>query len=150
MLCVLQRHGLRVYARDPYSFTPLLEDGQARRSLLLGHDMADTQRQIAQFSSKDAQVPRAAGGAWGWAPSPANPSVSGPKGPKSQACSHDGLDLPVGLVWECSLQPPGRSPSQRQSRDLDPFPPQPANSWARPSSNAQGQGAEDGQCLHSA
>ncbi|EMP36454.1 Pyridine nucleotide-disulfide oxidoreductase domain-containing protein 2 [Chelonia mydas] len=52
----LQRHGLRVYARDPYSFTPLLEDGQARRSLLLGHDMADTQRQIAQFSSKDAQI----------------------------------------------------------------------------------------------
>nr|XP_048713232.1 pyridine nucleotide-disulfide oxidoreductase domain-containing protein 2 isoform X3 [Caretta caretta] len=52
----LQRHGLRVYARDPYSFTPMLEDGQARRSLLLGHDMADTQRQIAQFSSKDAQI----------------------------------------------------------------------------------------------
>ncbi|XP_048713231.1 pyridine nucleotide-disulfide oxidoreductase domain-containing protein 2 isoform X2 [Caretta caretta] len=52
----LQRHGLRVYARDPYSFTPMLEDGQARRSLLLGHDMADTQRQIAQFSSKDAQA----------------------------------------------------------------------------------------------
>ncbi|XP_073210766.1 pyridine nucleotide-disulfide oxidoreductase domain-containing protein 2 isoform X2 [Lepidochelys kempii] len=52
----LQRHGLRVYARDPYSFTPMLEDGQARRSLLLGHNMADTQRQIAQFSSKDAQA----------------------------------------------------------------------------------------------
>uniref|UniRef100_A0A8C3HDW3 Pyridine nucleotide-disulphide oxidoreductase domain 2 n=1 Tax=Chrysemys picta bellii TaxID=8478 RepID=A0A8C3HDW3_CHRPI len=39
----LQRHGLRVYARDPYSFTPVLEDGQ-------------TQWQIAQFSSKDAQA----------------------------------------------------------------------------------------------
>ncbi|XP_065409680.1 pyridine nucleotide-disulfide oxidoreductase domain-containing protein 2 isoform X3 [Chrysemys picta bellii] len=52
----LQRHGLRVYARDPYSFTPVLEDGQAQRSLLLGHDMAETQRQIAQFSSKDAQA----------------------------------------------------------------------------------------------
>ncbi|XP_044881655.1 pyridine nucleotide-disulfide oxidoreductase domain-containing protein 2 isoform X4 [Mauremys mutica] len=52
----LQRHGLRVYARDPYSFTPMLEDGQAQRSLLLGHDMAETQRQIAQFSSKDAQA----------------------------------------------------------------------------------------------
>lgn len=52
----LQRHGLRVYARDPYSFTPMLEAGQAQRSLLLGHDMAETQRQIAQFSSKDAQA----------------------------------------------------------------------------------------------
>uniref|UniRef100_A0A674HZ42 Pyridine nucleotide-disulfide oxidoreductase domain-containing protein 2 n=1 Tax=Terrapene triunguis TaxID=2587831 RepID=A0A674HZ42_9SAUR len=52
----LQRHGLRVYTRDPYSFTPVLEDGQAWRSLLLGHDMVETQRQIAQFSSKDAQA----------------------------------------------------------------------------------------------
>uniref|UniRef100_A0A8C8R533 Pyridine nucleotide-disulfide oxidoreductase domain-containing protein 2 n=1 Tax=Pelusios castaneus TaxID=367368 RepID=A0A8C8R533_9SAUR len=52
----LQRHGLRVCTRDPYSFTPMLEDGQAWRSLLLGHDMAETQRQIAQFSVKDAQA----------------------------------------------------------------------------------------------
>ncbi|XP_067393116.1 pyridine nucleotide-disulfide oxidoreductase domain-containing protein 2 [Emydura macquarii macquarii] len=52
----LQRHGLRVYARDPYSFTPMLEDGHARRSLLLGCDMAETQRQIAQFSCRDAQA----------------------------------------------------------------------------------------------
>ncbi|XP_074855462.1 pyridine nucleotide-disulfide oxidoreductase domain-containing protein 2 isoform X2 [Carettochelys insculpta] len=52
----LQRHGLRVYARDPYSFTPVLEGSQAQHSLLLGHDMVQTQRQIAQFSAKDAQA----------------------------------------------------------------------------------------------
>ncbi|KAF2982144.1 hypothetical protein EK904_011459, partial [Melospiza melodia maxima] len=51
----LQRHGLRVLPRDPYSFTPLLEDRSPPRSLLLGHDMAQTQQQIAQFSQKDAQ-----------------------------------------------------------------------------------------------
>uniref|UniRef100_A0A8U7MPZ4 Pyridine nucleotide-disulphide oxidoreductase domain 2 n=1 Tax=Corvus moneduloides TaxID=1196302 RepID=A0A8U7MPZ4_CORMO len=52
----LQRHGLRVFPRDPYSFTPLLEDRSPPRSLLLGHDMAQTQQQIAQFSQKDAQA----------------------------------------------------------------------------------------------
>ncbi|XP_065602506.1 pyridine nucleotide-disulfide oxidoreductase domain-containing protein 2 isoform X2 [Cyrtonyx montezumae] len=52
----LQQHGLRVLPRDPYSFTPLLEDRSPPRSLLLGHDMAQTQRQIAQFSQKDAQA----------------------------------------------------------------------------------------------
>uniref|UniRef100_A0A8C5TMK9 Pyridine nucleotide-disulfide oxidoreductase domain-containing protein 2 n=1 Tax=Malurus cyaneus samueli TaxID=2593467 RepID=A0A8C5TMK9_9PASS len=52
----LQRHGLRVLPRDPYSFTPLLEDRSPPRSLLLGHDVAQTQQQIAQFSQKDAQA----------------------------------------------------------------------------------------------
>ncbi|XP_074730130.1 LOW QUALITY PROTEIN: pyridine nucleotide-disulfide oxidoreductase domain-containing protein 2 [Strix uralensis] len=52
----LQRHGLRVLPRDPYSFTPLLEDRSPPRSLLLGHNMAQTQQQIAQFSQKDAQA----------------------------------------------------------------------------------------------
>ncbi|KAM6266134.1 pyridine nucleotide-disulfide oxidoreductase domain-containing protein 2 [Porphyrio hochstetteri] len=52
----LQRHGLRVLPRDPYSFTPLLEDRSTPRSLLLGHDMTQTQQQIAQFSQKDAQA----------------------------------------------------------------------------------------------
>lgn len=56
-ILVLQRHGLRVLPRDPYSFTPLLEDRSPPRSLLLGHNMAQTQQQIAQFSQKDAQVP---------------------------------------------------------------------------------------------
>ncbi|KAH0623841.1 hypothetical protein JD844_007001 [Phrynosoma platyrhinos] len=55
----LKRHGLKVLLRDPYSFTPMLEDGQdgrPPRSLLLGNNMAETQRQIAQFSVKDAQA----------------------------------------------------------------------------------------------
>ncbi|KAM6347951.1 pyridine nucleotide-disulfide oxidoreductase domain-containing protein 2 [Alca torda] len=52
----LPRHGLRVLPRDPYSFTPLLEDRSTPRSLLLGHNMAQTQQQIAQFSQKDAQA----------------------------------------------------------------------------------------------
>nr|XP_008104719.1 PREDICTED: pyridine nucleotide-disulfide oxidoreductase domain-containing protein 2 isoform X1 [Anolis carolinensis] len=55
----LKRHGLQVLPRDPYSFTPLLEDGQGGRpprSLLLGNNMAETQKQIAQFSAKDAQA----------------------------------------------------------------------------------------------
>ncbi|XP_053160379.1 pyridine nucleotide-disulfide oxidoreductase domain-containing protein 2 [Hemicordylus capensis] len=55
----LKRHGLKVLLRDPYSFTPLLEDGQdgrVPRSLLLGNNMAETQNQIAQFSVKDAQA----------------------------------------------------------------------------------------------
>ncbi|XP_015271400.1 PREDICTED: pyridine nucleotide-disulfide oxidoreductase domain-containing protein 2 [Gekko japonicus] len=55
----LKKHGLRVLLRDPYSFTPLLEDGQggkAPHSLLLGNNMAETQSQIAQFSVRDAQA----------------------------------------------------------------------------------------------
>ncbi|XP_054838954.1 pyridine nucleotide-disulfide oxidoreductase domain-containing protein 2 isoform X2 [Eublepharis macularius] len=55
----LKRHGLRVLLRDPYSFTPLLEDsqgGRPPRSLLLGHNTAETQSQITQFSVKDAQA----------------------------------------------------------------------------------------------
>ncbi|XP_042315169.1 pyridine nucleotide-disulfide oxidoreductase domain-containing protein 2 [Sceloporus undulatus] len=55
----LKRHGLKVLLRDPYSFTPMLEDGQdgrSPRSLLLGNNMAETQKQIAQFSVKDAEA----------------------------------------------------------------------------------------------
>ncbi|XP_074152130.1 pyridine nucleotide-disulfide oxidoreductase domain-containing protein 2 isoform X1 [Sminthopsis crassicaudata] len=55
----LKKHGLKVYLRNPYSFTPMLEEGiqgKLPRSLLLGTDMAETQKQIAQFSQKDAQV----------------------------------------------------------------------------------------------
>lgn len=58
-VCVLQKHGLKVHLRDPYSFTPMLEEGlgsKVPRSLLLGMDMAENQKQIAQFSRKDAQV----------------------------------------------------------------------------------------------
>ncbi|XP_013915152.1 PREDICTED: pyridine nucleotide-disulfide oxidoreductase domain-containing protein 2 [Thamnophis sirtalis] len=55
----LKKHGLKVLLRDPYAFTPILEDsqgGQVPRSLLLGNSMAETQKQIAQFSLKDAQA----------------------------------------------------------------------------------------------
>ncbi|XP_071604677.1 pyridine nucleotide-disulfide oxidoreductase domain-containing protein 2 isoform X3 [Heliangelus exortis] len=53
---VPQRHGLKVLPQDPYSFTPLLEDRNPSCSLLMGHDMAQTQWQIAQFSQKDAEA----------------------------------------------------------------------------------------------
>ncbi|XP_078589270.1 pyridine nucleotide-disulfide oxidoreductase domain-containing protein 2-like [Branchiostoma floridae x Branchiostoma japonicum] len=54
----LKRHGLKVYLRDPNSFTPLLEpDGTGQfRSLLLGKDLKENQRQIAQFSQRDAEI----------------------------------------------------------------------------------------------
>nr|XP_048308878.1 pyridine nucleotide-disulfide oxidoreductase domain-containing protein 2 isoform X1 [Myodes glareolus] len=55
----LKKHGLRLHFRNPYSFTPMLEEGtlsKAPRSLLLGTDMAGNQKQISQFSQKDAQA----------------------------------------------------------------------------------------------
>ncbi|XP_058399706.1 pyridine nucleotide-disulfide oxidoreductase domain-containing protein 2 isoform X2 [Diceros bicornis minor] len=55
----LKKHGLRLHLRNPHSFTPMLEEGagsKAPRSLLLGTDMAENQKQIAQFSRKDAQA----------------------------------------------------------------------------------------------
>lgn len=48
----LAKHGYRVLPRTPSSFTPL-EDG---RSLLLGPDDELNQREIAQFSEKDAEA----------------------------------------------------------------------------------------------
>ncbi|XP_016312017.1 pyridine nucleotide-disulfide oxidoreductase domain-containing protein 2-like isoform X3 [Sinocyclocheilus anshuiensis] len=45
--------------RDPYSFTPMLEDGVRGRpppSLTLGADLAKTQQEIGKFSEKDAKV----------------------------------------------------------------------------------------------
>eukprot|EP00058_Branchiostoma_floridae_P022469 XP_002607959.1 hypothetical protein BRAFLDRAFT_74908 [Branchiostoma floridae] len=55
---LVARHGLKVYLRDPNSFTPLLEpDGTGQfRSLLLGKDLKENQRQIAQFSQRDAEI----------------------------------------------------------------------------------------------
>ncbi|XP_027785758.2 pyridine nucleotide-disulfide oxidoreductase domain-containing protein 2 isoform X2 [Marmota flaviventris] len=55
----LKKHGLRLHLRNPYSFTPMLEEGtggNVPRSLLLGTDMTQNQKQIAQFSQKDAQA----------------------------------------------------------------------------------------------
>ncbi|GCC34749.1 pyridine nucleotide-disulfide oxidoreductase domain-containing protein 2 [Chiloscyllium punctatum] len=54
----LKKHGLKVHIRNPSSFTPMLEDGvggKPPRSLLMGNTMEETQKQIAQFSVKDAQ-----------------------------------------------------------------------------------------------
>ncbi len=47
----LKQYGLNILPRNPSSFTPLL-DG---RSLLLGPDLVESQREIAKFSQKDAQ-----------------------------------------------------------------------------------------------
>src|SRR5690606_17385549 len=47
----LRHYGLTILPRDPSSFTPLL-DG---RSLTLGPDLFASQREIAKFSSRDAQ-----------------------------------------------------------------------------------------------
>ncbi|XP_075830244.1 pyridine nucleotide-disulfide oxidoreductase domain-containing protein 2 [Microtus pennsylvanicus] len=55
----LKKHGLKLHFRNPYSFTPMLEEGtlsKAPRSLLLGTDVAGNQKQISQFSQKDAQA----------------------------------------------------------------------------------------------
>jgi hypothetical protein len=50
---------LKVYLRDPNSYTPLIKpgglDGKAR-SLTLGRNSAENVKQIAQFSIKDSQV----------------------------------------------------------------------------------------------
>uniref|UniRef100_A0A452VCD3 Pyridine nucleotide-disulfide oxidoreductase domain-containing protein 2 n=1 Tax=Ursus maritimus TaxID=29073 RepID=A0A452VCD3_URSMA len=46
----LKKHGLKLHLRNPYSFTPMLEEGMGSkvpRSLLLGTDMAENQKQIA-------------------------------------------------------------------------------------------------------
>lgn len=50
---VLQNHGLKIHLRNPNSLTPLLG---TNKCLLLGSDMRENERQIAQFSAKDAAV----------------------------------------------------------------------------------------------
>lgn len=59
LYCSVQKHGLKVYMRDPHSFTPILEEGvggRPPRSLLLGADLAKNQQEIGKFSEKDAKV----------------------------------------------------------------------------------------------
>ncbi|KAK3762322.1 hypothetical protein RRG08_006065 [Elysia crispata] len=55
----LKKYGLKIYLRNPSSYTPLAEpgglDGKAR-SLLLGRDGQQNAQQIAQFSQKDAKA----------------------------------------------------------------------------------------------
>lgn len=59
-LIYLQKYGLKVYLRDPNSFTPMLEEPQPStglpRSLLIGSDHKLTHQQISAFSKKDADV----------------------------------------------------------------------------------------------
>lgn len=55
----IQKHGLKVYMRDPHAFTPMLEEGvrgAPPRSLTLGSDLATNQMEISKFSQKDAKV----------------------------------------------------------------------------------------------
>ena len=49
----MQRHGLKVYFRNPNSYTPVLN---TNKYLLLGNDMLENRKQIAKFSVKDAEV----------------------------------------------------------------------------------------------
>lgn len=58
-LLTVQKHGLKVYLRDPHAFTPMLEEGvrgRPPRSLLLGGNLAKNQKGIGKFSEKDAKV----------------------------------------------------------------------------------------------
>lgn len=90
---VLQKHGLKVLLRDPYSFTPILENsqsGKVPRSLLLGSSMAETQSQISQFSLKDAQV---FGEGWSWRQ----------RGKECRTChSHMMQNKTFVSAWACS------------------------------------------------
>lgn len=57
-ICI-EKHGLKVYTREPHSFTPMLEEGMkgaAPRSLTLGSDLAKNLNEIGKFSQKDAKV----------------------------------------------------------------------------------------------
>ena len=47
----MEKYGFELIPRDPSSFTPLL-DG---RYLLMGQNMQENQKSIAQFSQKDAE-----------------------------------------------------------------------------------------------
>ena len=48
-----QKHGLKVYLRDPDSYTPLRN---SKDYLLLSSDDIKNSQEIAKFSKKDAQV----------------------------------------------------------------------------------------------
>ena len=49
----LQKHGLKVYLRNPTSYTPVLS---TNKSLALWHERYKTQQEIAKFSTQDAEV----------------------------------------------------------------------------------------------
>lgn len=59
LVSMVQKHGLKVYRRNPHAFTPMLEEGlrgAPPRSLTLGSDLAINQREISKFSQKDAEA----------------------------------------------------------------------------------------------
>ena len=54
----LKKHGLKVYLRNPSSYTPLRKEmwqNGGPRSLILGMDHQENVQQISQFSKKDAE-----------------------------------------------------------------------------------------------
>ena len=52
-MIVVQKHGLKVYLRNPDSYTPVLSTNQ---SLTLWGEEYKTQQEIAKFSTQDAKV----------------------------------------------------------------------------------------------
>ncbi|PNF33209.1 Pyridine nucleotide-disulfide oxidoreductase domain-containing protein 2 [Cryptotermes secundus] len=57
----MRKHGLKMYSRNPSSYTPLRESAWQKngaRSLTLGLDELRNERQIAMFSQKDSQAYR--------------------------------------------------------------------------------------------
>ncbi|KAJ8248389.1 hypothetical protein GJAV_G00241510 [Gymnothorax javanicus] len=55
----LKKHGLKVYMRNPHSFTPMLEEGvggRPPRSLTLWSGMEPSMGEIGKFSDKDAKA----------------------------------------------------------------------------------------------
>lgn len=58
-ILTLQEHGLKVYHRDPYSYTPIKENlwwSPHVKSLTLGRNPSNNKKEIAKFSKKDAEV----------------------------------------------------------------------------------------------
>lgn len=56
---MFQEHGLKVYLRDPHSYTPLREPfwrDNNRKSLTLGRDENKNREEISKFCKKDAEV----------------------------------------------------------------------------------------------
>ncbi|EDV19710.1 uncharacterized protein TRIADDRAFT_33061 [Trichoplax adhaerens] len=54
----LKKFGLKVYIRDPSSYTPVLKEysNGVPKALMLGRDGDENRRQIAQFSRHDAEI----------------------------------------------------------------------------------------------
>lgn len=56
---MFQEHGLKLYLRDPHSYTPLREPfwrDNNRKSLTLGRDKDKNREEISKFCKKDSKV----------------------------------------------------------------------------------------------